>query len=52
MYKDQVNTPIDPSSLTDAELIRFAEELLHDSILGMTRKFQEELLKRFTKRII
>ena len=45
-------TPILPSSLTDAELIRFAEEAVHDNILGMTRAFQEELLKRFIQKTI
>ena len=51
MLKEHV-TPIDPKALTDAELIRFAEEAVRDHILGMTRVYQEELLKRFTQRII
>jgi hypothetical protein len=47
MHKEHVTT-IDPSSLSDQELIRFAKEAIADNILGMTRTFQFELLKRFT----
>lgn len=52
MLKESIETTLDPASLTDDELIRFAEEFLHSNILGMTRKFQAELLKRFTEKTI
>lgn len=49
MHKEHVTT-IDPSSLSDKELIRFAEQAVVENILGMTRAFQYELLKRFTEK--
>lgn len=51
MHKEHVTT-IDPACLTDEELIRFAEEAVADNILGMTRAFQYELLKRFIQKTI
>jgi hypothetical protein len=51
MLKEPVETSLTPRTLTDNELIRFAEEAVHSNVLGMTRAFQEELLRRFIQRI-
>jgi len=49
MQSEKINeTPIHAQSLTDKELIRFAERFLDT---GMPLTFQKELLKRFDKRI-
>ena len=47
MYKEHVKTTPNPSSLTDKELIRFADEAVKDFVLGMTREYQQEVLERF-----
>lgn len=49
MLKEPV-TPIDPRALTDKELIRFAGDFVHGN--GLPKSFQQELLARFTLRII
>lgn len=48
MLKEMTNS-IDPSALTDSELIRFADEAVKGTILGMTRLYQFEMLTRFEK---
>lgn len=47
MLKEPVTTTLHPSSLTDKELIRFADEFIQTNILGMTTPFQREVLERF-----
>lgn len=49
MLKESVKTLPSPASLTDKELIRFADEAVKDFILGMTREYQQEVLTRFEK---
>jgi hypothetical protein len=49
MQSEKINeSPIHPSSLTDKELISFADRYLDT---GMPLSFQKELLKRFNQRI-
>lgn len=48
MHKEHV-TPIDPKSLSDKELLRFAEDFVNGD--GMPRTFQQELVKRFEAKI-
>ena len=49
MHKEHV-TPIDPKSLTDAELLRFAEDFVNGD--GMPRSFQQEVLKRLATKSV
>lgn len=42
------NTPL-PNSLTDQELVRFADRYIHTS--GLPSDYQRELLKRFEDKI-
>ena len=50
MQQAHVTSPIDPIALTNAELIRFAEDFVHGD--GMPQSFQQELLRRFTLKSI
>jgi hypothetical protein len=45
-----MHNSINPSSLTDKELLRFAEELAHTG--GMPVAMQIELVKRFAHHVI
>lgn len=42
------NTPV-PTSLTDQELVRFADRFIHTS--GLPSDYQRELLKRFEDKL-
>lgn len=48
MFKEPV-TPLDPASLTDKELLRFAEDFVNGD--GMPRAFQHELVRRLAQRV-
>ena len=50
MQQEQVTSPINPRSLTDNELVNFAERFLlaHGT---MPEKFQEEIVDRLYKRV-
>jgi len=50
MFKKPVESSISPSSLTDRELLRFAEDFA--SIGTMPKSFQQELVKRLAQKII
>jgi hypothetical protein len=50
MLKESVTTTLHPSSLTDRELLRFAEEFSSNG--EMPKTFQQELVKRLYFRII
>ena len=50
MLKEPITSPIQPSSLTDRELLRFAEEFASNG--SMPQSFQQELVKRFYLKII
>jgi hypothetical protein len=50
MLKEPVESPIMPSSLSDLELLRFAEDFVNGD--GMPRAFQREIVRRFAQKII
>jgi hypothetical protein len=50
MFKEPIESTISPSSLTDIELLRFAEEFASNGT--MPQSFQQELVKRLHLRII
>jgi hypothetical protein len=49
MLKEPVDSPIYPPTLTDLELLRFAEEQVYAQ--GLPRDFQKELVRRFANKI-
>ena len=51
MLKEPVETTLNPSSLTDLELLRFSEEFVHDTS-GLPKAFQRELVRRFAQKLI
>jgi hypothetical protein len=50
MLKEPVETTLNPRTLTDYELLHFAEDFAYGD--GLPKEFQIELLKRFASRII
>jgi hypothetical protein len=50
MLKEPVETTLNPSALTDLELLRFMEEFVNGD--GMPRTFQREVVRRFAQKII
>jgi hypothetical protein len=50
MLKEPVETTLNPSALTDLELLRFMEEFVNGD--GMPRTFQREIVRRFAQKII
>ena len=50
MLKEPVETTLNPSSLTDFELLRYAEALVHTD--GLPKSFQRELVRRFAQKLI
>ena len=50
MLKEPVETTLSPSSLSDLELLRFAEDFVHGD--GLPKSFQRELIRRFAQKII
>lgn len=50
MLKEPVETTLNPSALTDLELLRFVEDFVNGD--GMPRAFQREIVRRFAQKII
>lgn len=50
MYKEPVELILNPRTLTDYELLRFAEDFVYGD--GLPKEFQKELVKRFALKII
>jgi hypothetical protein len=50
MLKEPVETSANPKTLTDYELLHFAEDFVYGD--GLPKEFQIELVKRFASRII
>ena len=50
MLKEPVESPIHPPTLTDLELLRFAEEQVYAQ--GLPINFQKELVRRFADKIV
>ena len=50
MLKEPVETTLNPTSLTDLELLRYAEEFVYGQ--GIPRNFQRELVRRFADKIV
>ena len=50
MLKEPVEQTTNPSSLTDLELLRHAEEFVYGQ--GLPRNFQRELVRRFADKIV
>ena len=50
MYKEPVETTLNPRVLTDYELLRFSEDFAHGD--GLPKEFQLEILARFALKII
>jgi len=50
MIKEPVETSVNPKTLTDYELLRFAEDFVYGN--GLPKEFQKELVNRFASRII
>lgn len=50
MLKEPVEISLNPRTLTDYELLRFAEDFAYGD--GLPKEFQIELVKRFASRII
>jgi hypothetical protein len=48
MHKEQV-TQINPRTLTDKELIRFAEDYANNG--GLNKEYQKELIQRLSARV-
>jgi hypothetical protein len=48
MHKEQV-TQINPRTLTDKELIRYAEDYVNNG--GLNEEYQKELIKRLSARV-
>jgi hypothetical protein len=45
MLKESIETSLNPRTLTDYELLRFAEDFAYGN--GLPKEFQIELVKRF-----
>jgi len=50
MLKESVETSLNPTTLTDYELLRFAEDFAYGN--GLPKEFQIELVKRFALKTI
>jgi hypothetical protein len=50
MFKEPVETTLNPRALTDYELLRFSEDFVYGD--GLPKEFQIELVNRFASRII
>ena len=50
MLKEPVTT-LNPTSLSDLELLRHSEEFIHDGD-GLPKAFQRELVRRFAQKLI
>jgi hypothetical protein len=50
MQQTPIETPIHAASLSDLELLRFAEEFVYGQ--GLPKNFQIELVRRFADKIV
>jgi hypothetical protein len=50
MQQTSVDSPIHASSLSDLELLRYAEEFVYGQ--GLPKNFQIELVRRFADKIV
>jgi hypothetical protein len=50
MQQTPIETPIHASSLSDLELLRYAEEFAYGQ--GLPKNFQIELVRRFADKIV
>ena len=50
MLKEPVETSMNPTALSDFELLRYAEDHVHGE--GLSKAFQRELVRRFAQKLI
>jgi hypothetical protein len=50
MQQTSVDSPIHAASLSDLELVRFAEQFVYSQ--GLPKNFQIELVRRFADKIV